>query len=66
MRWQVNYAKALQKPQRGDGSLEIQARGKAGAQDKAESLNWIHGLANSQIGNQAAESKVPRMSLEKG
>jgi hypothetical protein len=27
-------------------------------------LNWIHGLANPQIGNQAAKSKVPRMGTE--
>ena len=47
MRRQVNHAKALQQSQRGDGSVKIQARGKAGAKDETESLNWIHGFANS-------------------
>jgi hypothetical protein len=53
MRRQVNHAKALQEAQRGDGCVKVQARGKTGAKDKTESLNWIHGLENSQIGNQA-------------
>ena len=41
-RRQMEHAEALEKPQRGDGGIEIQPGGKSGTQGKAERFDGIH------------------------